>query len=234
MMLPTRPLVLALSLILVTACSQQGQPAADAVAPKADPAAADLANYQQLTKMHSDAGALATAKEIVRKYPDSAAAAQVKNDIPTLQGSVDAAQEKARLEGLWLYQKAPMAGGTQQTASLYSSKPAGEDRVRLVLRRHTAWGQSVFLFGSGKGFKCAATCSIPATFDGKPHTLTGYRPATGEPALFIKGDPAFIAALLKTKKITMEVVSADRGKQSLLFEVGGYDADKFPQVSKKK
>jgi hypothetical protein len=234
MTFPARPLCLVVALALASACSQQGNAPAAAAAPKPDPAAADLANYQQLAKMHSDASALATAKEIIRKYPDSPAAAQVKNDVPTLQASVDAAQEKARLEGLWLYQKAPMQGGTQQTASLYSSRPAGEDRVRLVLRRHTAWGQSVFLFGSGKGFTCAATCSIPATFDGKPHNLTGYRPATGEPALFIKNDPAFIAALPKLKKITMTVVSADRGKQELLFEVGGYDAMKFPQVSKKK
>jgi hypothetical protein len=231
---PVRSLLFALPLALAIGCSPQADAPAAAAAPQTDPAAADLANYQQLTKMHSDASALATATEIIRKYPDSAAAAQVRNDVPTLQARVGAAQEKARLEGLWLYQKAPMQGGTQQTASLYSSKPAGEDRVRLVLRRHTAWGQSAFLFGTGKGFTCAATCSIPATFDGKPHALTGYRPATGEPALFIKNDPAFIAALPKLKKVTMTIVSADRGKQELLFEVGGYDPAKFPQVSKKK
>ena len=52
--------------------------------------------------------------------------------------------------------------------------------------------------------------------------------------MFIKNDQAFITELPKVKKIQMEIVSADRGKQTLTFETAGYDASKFPALPKKK
>jgi hypothetical protein len=223
-------LALAVSLV---ACSQQDNAPAPAAAAAPDESASKLATYQKLVDLHNDALAVPVGEEIVSRYPDSAAAAEVGKTLPALKQRAQAAAETSRLAGLWLYQTSPMEGGTQNTATIYSSKPAGEDRVRLVLRRHSAWGQSVFLFGSGKGFKCAGNCKIEASFDGKPHPLTGFLPPTGEPAMFIKNDPAFIAALPKVKKITMDIVSAERGKQTVLFEVGGYDPDKFPPMKKK-
>jgi hypothetical protein len=128
-----------------------------------------------------------------------------------------------------------MEGGTQSTAAIYSSEPSGNDAVRLVLRRHSDWGQSVFLFGSGKGFVCKGNCLIPATFDGKPRKLRAYRPDGGEPAVFIRDDKAFIDALEKAKKITMDVVLQDGDKhETLTYEVAGFDPSKWQKVTMSK
>jgi hypothetical protein len=218
-------------------CSQQDAPtsAPAAQAPgKADEAAKKLATYQQLVSMHNDTLAVSLGKEIVETYPGTPAATEIQKSLPALEASATAAAETSRLENLWQYQTAPMQGGTQNTATIYSSQPAGEDRVRLVLRRHTDWGQSAFLFGSGKGFQCAGDCNIAATFDGKAKTLKGYLPPTGEPAIFIKDDPAFIAALQKARRVTLDVVLKSRGKTTLVFETGGYDPAKWPTLAKSK
>jgi hypothetical protein len=104
-----------------------------------------------------------------------------------------------------------------------------------VLRRHTEWGQNVFLFGSGHGFICKGNCTINATVDGKPTGIKGFAPTTGEPAIMIRDDKAFIAMLEKAKKITMDVTTKDDDKkQTLVYEVGGFDASKWQPVSKGK
>ena len=59
-------------------------------------------------------------------------------------------------------------------------------------------------------------------------------PPTGEPAIFIKDDPAFIAALQKAKRVTLDVVLKSRGKTTLVFETGGYDPAKWPALAKSK
>jgi hypothetical protein len=90
-----------------------------------------------------------------------------------------------------------MAGGTQSTATIENSQPASGDRVRLVLRRHTSWGQSVFLYGSKPGFVCRGNCSIATHVDGRTVSVKAFAPSTGEPALMIRDDKAFIAMLGK-------------------------------------
>jgi len=231
-----RPALLSMLLLGTVACSghDDAQQAAAPAAPPADESAGKLETYRKLLSIHNESMAVQMGQDILNRYPDTPAAAEVNKTLPDLKVKVEKDAEEARLKNLWQYQTAPMAGGTQVTATIYSSRPSGDDRVRLVLRRHTAWGQSVFLFGSGKGFSCAGNCKITATYDGKPHPLVGYRPTTGEPAMFIKNDQAFITELPKVKKIQMEIVSADRGKQTLTFETAGYDASKFPALPKKK
>ncbi|TCV92038.1 hypothetical protein EC912_10829 [Luteibacter rhizovicinus] len=223
-------------LALAAGCSKQPDApvATDAQAPAADESAKKLATYQQLLKIHNDQLAVQLGKEIVDKYPGSAAATEVGKTLPALESSWKEASEKARLTNLWQYQIAPMQGGTQSTATIYNSQPSGDDRVRLVLRRHTDWGQTVFLYGSGKGFQCAGDCSLPATFDGKAKGLKGFSPPTGEPALILRNDAAFLVALQKTKRLTIDVTTKTRGKQTLVFEVGGYDASKWAPLPKKK
>jgi hypothetical protein len=172
-------------------------------------------------------------KEIVSRYPNSAAANEVQQSLPGIEQRYTENSEKNRLAGLWLYQVSPMEGGTQSTATIYSSQPSGDDRVRMVLRRHTAWGQNAFLFSSGHGFVCKATCTIKATFDGKPGSIKAFAPSTGEPALLFSDDKAFIAQLEKAKKITMDVTLQDgEKKETLVYEVGGFDPSKWQPVAK--
>lgn len=227
--------------LLAAGCSQQGggssggdKPAAQAAA--VDVAAArDLDTYRQLVRIHNDEMATTFGEKIVHDYPGSAAAKEVQKTLPEISKRYHENAEKNRLAGLWLYQVSPMAGGTQSTAVIYSSKPAGADKVRMVLRRHTKWGQNAFLFGSGKGFVCKGTCTLPAVVDGKAMGIKAFAPPSGEPALMISDDKAFIALLKKARKISLTVTRKGSGRsEELVYEVGGFDPAKWLPLPKAK
>ena len=224
--------------LLAAACSQQGAapPAAPSASAQAaaNEAAADkeLKLYQQMLAEHSEALAAPVGEEIVRKYPGTSAAAEVRKTLPQVQATVKAKAEHERLANLWYYQTANV-DGMQHTASIYSA-PASANSVRLVLRRHVKWGQSGYLFApdGSKGFVCKGECNVVMRFDGKRETWKAYLPKTGEPAMFIKDDKRFIAAMQKAKVIEMDVTGREHGKQTLKFEVGGYDPAKFLPLPK--
>lgn len=198
----------------------------------AQQAAQKLKLYRQMLDAHRDDLAAPIGEEIVSDYPNTPAAAEVQKTLPGIQAKARATAEHDRLAALWLYQTGTQSGGKQITASITSSKPGGEAAVRLILRRHSKWGQSVYLFGSGKGFVCKGQCEVPMRFDGKPQKWKAYLPKTGEPALFIKDDSRFIKAMEKAKVIEMDVVTQGHGKETLTFEVAGYDPAKFPELKK--
>jgi hypothetical protein len=224
------------TLLVLAGCSQSGDQAQapqQAQAP-ADDSAQKLDTYRQLLRIGNDEMAVTMGKEILARYPNTPAAQEVQQSLPGIEQRYTENSEKARLANLWLYQVSPMEGGTQSTATIYSSQPSGDDRVRLVLRRHTEWGQNAFLFNGGpRGFVCRSVCSIKATFDGKPGTISAFAPPTGEPALLFKDDKGFIAQLEKAKKITMDVTLQDGEKKvTLVYEVGGFDPSKWQAVAK--
>ncbi len=54
--------------------------------------------------------------------------------------------------------------------------------------------------------------------------IKAFAPSTGEPALMIRDDKAFIAQLRKAKKISMDVTLVNgEKKQTLVYEVAGFD-----------
>ena len=228
------------AVLMLAACSPQGStPAPDAAQQQAQAqagdAARDLDTYRQLLRIGNDQMAVSMGHDIFSHYPDSAAAKEVQQTLPAIEQRYTAASEKNRLASLWLYQVSPMAGGTQSTATIVSSQPSGNDRVQLVLRRHTSWGQSVFLYGNKPGFVCRGNCALAATVDGKPVHIKAFAPPTGEPALMMVDDKGFIAMLQKVKKITLDVTFADgEKKQTLVYEVGGFDPAKWASVGKGK
>ncbi|KRA31727.1 hypothetical protein ASD68_13865 [Rhodanobacter sp. Root627] len=226
-------------LVMLAGCSGGGAPAPGAeqqqAAAKAQAAATNLDTYRQLVRIGNDQMAVSMGQDIVRRFPQSAAAAEVQKTLPDIEKRYRETSEKNRLARLWLYQVAPMQGGTQSTATIQSSKPGGNDSVRLILRRHTDWGQSVFLFGSGAGFVCRGNCTIKATVDGKPVGIKAFAPPSGEPALMIRDDKQFLALLHGAAKITMDVTVADgEKKETLLYEVGGFDPAKWQKLDKPK
>jgi hypothetical protein len=229
-----------LAFALISACSQQSPapPAAPSAAAQAaaNEAAAqkELKLYQQMLDEHSEELAAPVGQEIVQKYPGTAAAAQVQKTLPDVAARAKAKAEHDRLANLWYYQTADM-DGLQHTASIYATGKPRSESTRLVLRRHQKWGQSVYLFApdGSKGFVCKGTCRIPMHVDGKRQSWKAYLPKTGEPAMFIEDDKRFLAMLEKAKVITMDVESKDHGKQTLKFEVGGYEPSKFLPLSKK-
>ena len=238
--LPRRVLI-AVAAALLAACapSQQAptpaQQAAQQQASQAAAAAKEYTLYQQLLASHSDALAVPIGQEIVSKYPGTPAAVAVQQTLPALAARAATVAERQRLRALWLYQAAPMAGGRQTTAAISAVKPDGDrSAVRLVLRRHTLWGQSVYLYDdSNAGFVCKGLCTLAMRFDGKPERWQAYLPHSSDPALFIKDDHRFIAALEKARTIRMDVVRKPHREQTLRFEVGGFDPAQFPQPTKK-
>lgn len=226
--------------VLAAACTQQGPtpPAAPSASAQAaaNEAAADkeLALYQKMLADHSETFAVPVGEEIVQKYPGTSAAAEVQKTLPQIQAATRAKAEHDRLAALWWYQTANVQG-LQHTASIYASGKPRSESIRLVLRRHVKWGQSAYLFApdGSKGFVCKGNCTVPMTFDGKHESWKAYLPPTGEPAMFIKDDKRFIAALQKARVITMDVVTRDHGRETLKFEVGGYDPAKFLTLSKR-
>ncbi|WP_440590524.1 hypothetical protein [Rhodanobacter glycinis] len=237
--LPSAIALLGAALMLAACSPQGGAPAPDAAQQQAQrrnaDAARNLDTYRQLLRIHNDEMAVSMGKDIVTRFPDSDAAKEVQKTLPGIEQRYAEASEKYRLASLWLYQLSPMAGGTQSTATIRSSQPSGNDRVQLVLRRHTSWGQSVFLYGSKPGFVCRGNCVIASTVDGKSVRIMAFAPSTGEPALMIRDDKAFLTMLQKAKKITMDVTLADgEKKQTLIYEVGGFDPAKWVSVGKPK
>lgn len=227
-------------LTTLAGCSQNsGTPAPTAAqqqaASHAQAAERNLDTYRQLLRIQNDEMAVQLGKDIVKRFPDSDAAKEVQKTLPEIEKRYTRESEQKRLAGLWLYQVSPMAGGTQSTATIYTSQPSGEDRVRLVLRRHTSWGQSVFLYGNVPGFVCRGNCTIAATVDGKSVRIKAFAPPTGEPALMMRDDKGFIKMLHDAKEISLDVtlVKGEK-KQTLVYEVGGFDADKWAAVGKKK
>ncbi|MBX3687975.1 hypothetical protein [Dokdonella sp.] len=239
MSLTPRSLVLFVGTLVLAACSpssappqQQGAPAAALVVDAAQTKA--LTMYRQMLDAQQWELAAPIGKEIVEKYPGSAAATEVQKSLADATAKADAASSKRRLTALWIYQKSQESGADQLTASIYSSDRNANDRVRLILRRHAKWGQSVYLFGGGKGFVCKGVCKLDASFDDTPVKLAAFLPDSGEPAIFIKDDKAFIARLAAAQKLTLKVSEKGKAPRTLTFEVGGYDGDKFPSLASLK
>jgi len=211
---------LVVAAMLVAACSPSqppstaapgAAPAAPATAPAADAQQTkSLELYRTLRKEQQWELAAPIGKEVVDKWPGSAAAKEVQETLADATAKATEIAARRRLVAMWSYQAGKESGGDQVTASIYSSDLAADKRVRLILRRHSAWGQSVYLFGGGKGFECKGTCSLAARFDDKPQKIAAYLPDTGEPALFIKDDKGFIAKLAGTQKFSVEVT--EKGK----------------------
>lgn len=216
-------------------CSPQAPaPAEQRAAADASAANTNLDTYRQLLRIHNDEMAVTMGKDIVKRFPDSPAAHEVQQTLPEIEKRYTQTRETNRLAALWVYQVAPMAGGTQSTASIRNSEPTG-DPVQLVLRRHSQWGQSVFLYGSGHGFVCRGNCTLPAQVDGKAMRIKAFAPSTGEPALMIRDDKAFLAMLAKAHKISIDVTLVDgEKKQTLVYEVGGFDPAKWSALPGRK
>jgi hypothetical protein len=228
------------AILLLAGCSQQGPatpaaPSASAQAAANDAAAAkELKLYQDMLAKGAENLAAPVGQDIVQKYPGTPAAAEVQKTLAQVEATAKSKAEHERLAALWWYQTANVQG-LQHTASIYASGTPRADAIRLVLRRHVKWGQSAYLFepDGSKGFVCKGNCNVVMRFDGKREAWKAYLPPTGEPAMFIKDDKRFIAALQKAKVIEMDVTTKDQGKQTLKFEVGGYDASKFLPLPKK-
>lgn len=227
------PMVLA---AILCACSRGPTPEQQAAQRKAATEAQArqvLDSYDKMVQMKSYSLAVPLGEEILSKYPGTKAAATVKANLDQVRDKAQAKADAERLERLWVYQVAPMGGGTQSTAAIQVSKPPALD-LRLILRRHTKWGLSVFLYADGSsGFVCKGRCSVPVQFDGDKTSFKAYVPQGGRPALMFTDEKSFIAHLEKAKILRIKVHMKGQGERDLEFEVGGFDPSSWKPLPKK-
>jgi hypothetical protein len=236
-----RALILTIAALSAGACSKTPPaPVPDpAVVAKADAeakASKEMALYEQMRTGGSVELAANLGNEIVKTYPNTLAAAQVQKTIDDVNAKSAQKLEAQRLSRLWAYNNVPEAGGTQYSAAIASKEALpGNARIRLVLRQHPKWGQSVYLLLDNATFDCSKGCAtLPVAFDGAPaQRMKATIPPTGEPALFIDDDKGFIAKLEKSKQVSIDVTIKSVGTKSEMFEVGGYDSSKMPNKPKK-
>jgi len=241
-MFPRQSIPLILSTAMLAACSggssppPSSAPAAPPVAANEAQAAKEAALYEQMRESGSWDVALTLGNEVVTKFAGTQAAAQVQQTLGDVRAKGEALANQKRLARLWIYTATPEAGGTQYAAAIASRNAlGGSAKVRLVLRQHPKWGQSVYLLLDAATFDCHKGCAtLPVSFDGAPaQRMKATVPPTGEPALFIDDDKAFIARLQKSQTVAVTATIKDLGEKTMEFEVGGYDPAKLPQKPKK-
>lgn len=194
----------------------------------------DLALYEQMRSSNKNDLAAQLGKELLAKYPDSAAAAKVRESIDQVNNGAQVEKETQRTARLWIYNTAPEAGGTQYSAYVYAkddvSAGGKTQRLRLVLRQHPSWGQSVYLLLESGGFQCSADCSASVSFDDQPaQRMATTIPPTGEPAIFIDDNKGFIAKLAKARWVHIDTqLKGATARHVVNFEIVGFDPASLP------
>lgn len=228
---PAAPLILFAALLLAGCgpSAEERQAAARAAAQAAQEreAAEQLAGYRQALAQDNIELAAAYGELIVGRYGNTQAARELGEQFAEIRAQADVLKQQRYLESLWSYQTAPMGGGSQRTASLYSANTSGP-RLRLVLRNHTQWGQSAFLLPESDIFVCAKACRVSVRFDDGPAQAMAASKADSKenPGLFIEDRRAFVAGLENAETVAIDVPVAG-GSESFSFEVGGYDPKRF-------
>lgn len=227
------------ALLMVAACSPSSQPAANEAqqATENSRAQQDLGLYQTLRERDQFELAAPIGEGVLNRAPNSAAAAEIRKTLPDTQTKANGINEKNRLAQLWLYQSGEQSGGQQNTATLHPSRPASDhDRIRLILRRHSDWGQSAYLYDrKDLGFVCKGQCKLALKVDGEPaKPLKASLPDTKDPAMFIDNDKRLLKLLATATTLEITAHIKGEGERALYFEAGGFDLERWPEPSKAK
>lgn len=192
-----------------------------------------LVNFNNAIAARRPDMALNFADYILRNLPQTQVAAQIKPQAEALRAQVAAERETKRLADLWAYHSVDdkEAKGVVRTAYIYSKDAIGtnadgsETRARLVLRRHPAWGDDVYLLAEG-GFVCAGKCTVRLQFDeAAARDVPAYLPETGEPAIFVEDFKRVVAEVPEATTLTIDAVLQDGGAKTLTFEVAEYKTE---------
>lgn len=237
--------LLCLLLPLAVACTDreaQQRAAAEQARARAEAAAAQGARQvDEVLASGKVELAYAYAMDVASRYPDTQATAALQARLPELKAQAEKLAEARRLEALWTYHEVDdaEAGGTIYTAYIQGVvEGAGgtPPQLRLVLRRHPAWGQSVYLLlDSGGDFACQKECRVPLAADaGEPKpTLVSRAEGNIPPALFIEEDVKALALIQASKTLRLELPLADGTTRAFLFEVGALDIEKLGPAPKR-
>lgn len=179
--------------------------------------------------------AKAQADVLLANYPATQAAERVRLQFDAVKAKADAARESARSEALWSYNRQPVKGGTQVSASIYAKDKvdvdgSGARPVQLIFRDHPGWGRSAYLVLQAGDFKCYGGCKLKVKLDvTSPKTMAGLRPKTDEAiAMFIEDERALWRMTKGTKLLSIEFPVKAGGTRTAVFEVAGLDRSRMP------
>ncbi|MBS7458800.1 hypothetical protein [Coralloluteibacterium stylophorae] len=207
------------------ACDREAEreAARQAAAQRAEAAAAQQAAQYETARSERNWGlAKSYGDVLLADYPNTAAAAAVAESLPEVREKAQAERETRRLEGLWSYHLEQVEGGLQRAAVIEAGQPRSP-RVRMVLRRHPEWGQSVYLLLDTAEFDCPPGCTVDVAFDGgEAAAFDARKPEENLQALFVEEDARFMEGLAGAKTVTIDTASGGRPLH-LVFEVAGVD-----------
>lgn len=195
-----------------------------------------LQTYQSASRDGNWQAAENLADQLRERYPESDAAVGLAPSLEMVRTHAATARESQRLSALWEYQAVQAAGGVQRSAAIYSrTVPAVEGELapvadaRLVLRDHPAWGRSAYLLLEQSKFRCGKPCTLMVRFDdSQARSFAGRQADSGQgPALFIKDEKQFIAAMDRSGKIRIELPQGSGRLASLSFDVAGFDPARY-------
>jgi hypothetical protein len=179
--------------------------------------------------------AKAQADVLLAQYPQSQAAARVRTQFDAVAGKAEAAREQSRTAALWSYNREPVKGGTQLSASIYARDEidvdgSGTKPVRLIFRDHPSWGKSAYLVLQAGDFDCYGGCRVKVTVDdAAPKAMAASRPKTDEAiAMFIEDERGLWRMTKGAKVMKIEFPTKAVGRKTAVFEVGGLDRAQLP------
>lgn len=174
------------------------------------------------------------AQDVVQRYPNTQAGRTLTAKLPALASEAKRVGEQRRLRELWTYHAVDDAEtkGVVYTAYIHAvadDAHGSAPDLRLVLRRHPAWGQSVYLLMEGGDFACQDECRVPMGVDQAPPKPVLVSRAKGNkpPALFIEDDRSALAATVSAQTLSLELPLLDGSTRRYRFEVGGLDAEQL-------
>ena len=179
--------------------------------------------------------AKAQADVLIASYPACQAAGRVRLQLYAVKAKADAARDSARSAALWSYNRQPVKGGTQVSASIYAKDKVdvdgrGAKPVQLIFRDHPGWGRSAYLVLQSGDFNCYGGCKLKVKLDdAAPKSMAGLRPKTDEAiAMFIEDERALWRMTKATKLLSIEFPVKAGGTRTAIFEVGGLDRSRMP------
>ncbi|MCK7595577.1 hypothetical protein [Pseudomarimonas salicorniae] len=243
-MSPTRILLLCAALLAAGCVDREAQQRERAAQMQARAEAAAREGAAQVDAVIRDGKieiAHAYAVDVVSRYGNTEAGRALAARLPELEKQAGAIAEARRLDNLWTYHKVDdaEAGGMVYTAYIHGvSRGAGSaPQVRLVIRRHPSWGQSIYLLmDSGGDFACNDECRIPLTVDdGEPRQILISRAKDNvPPAVFIEEDRKVLPIIEKARRLTIDLPLAGGSSRDFVFEVSALKMDELGPPPKGK
>jgi len=176
----------------------------------------------------------AYAVDVVSRFPQTRAAQALNARLPELKAAADKEAEGRRLAALWTYHAVDdaEAGGTVYTAYIHGSiegSSVNAPSLRLVLRRHPSWGQSVYLLMEQGDFACQEECRVPVSADGGEAQMVLVSRAKDNvpPALFLDEDEKALALVRSARRLHIDLPLLGGQTRRWLIEVAALDVDRL-------